>query len=42
MDVRIAVLKMRPRCDAIRSSMMARLAFSWASVPASSPAINRL
>jgi hypothetical protein len=37
-----AVLKIRPRCDAISSSMMARHAFSWASVPASSRAINRL
>jgi hypothetical protein len=37
-----AVLKMRPRCDAISSSMMTRHAFNRASVPTSSRAINRL
>jgi hypothetical protein len=37
-----AVLKMRPRCDAINSSTMARHDFRRASVPTSSRAINRL
>ena len=37
-----AVLKMRPRCDAISSSMIARHDFNRVSVPTSSRAINRL
>jgi hypothetical protein len=37
-----AVLKMRPRCDAIRPSTMMRQAFSRVSVPISSAAISRL
>jgi len=41
-DAVAAVLKMRPRCLAIRWSMIARDALSRATVPASSAPISRL